>query len=41
MLYPREDKVNRILLYACQLCDHQEKAEKNCVYVNKIIHTPE
>ncbi|KAL6066645.1 DNA-directed RNA polymerases II, IV and V subunit 9A, variant 2 [Balamuthia mandrillaris] len=36
MLYPKEDKANKVLLYACRNCDHQEAAEMNCVYRNEI-----
>merc|ERR1711915_899781 len=36
MLYPKEDKVNKILLYVCRNCDHEESAEDNCVYRNEI-----
>ncbi|CAH1790868.1 unnamed protein product [Owenia fusiformis] len=38
MLYPKEDKENRILLYACRNCDYQQEAENPCIYVNKITH---
>ncbi|UJR15889.1 hypothetical protein I4U23_002814 [Adineta vaga] len=38
MLYPREDKENRILLYACRRCQYQQAAENPCIYVNKITH---
>ncbi|CAF1534608.1 unnamed protein product, partial [Didymodactylos carnosus] len=38
MLYPREDKENRILLYACRRCQHQQAADNPCIYVNKITH---
>ncbi|XP_041468760.1 DNA-directed RNA polymerase II subunit RPB9-like [Lytechinus variegatus] len=38
MLYPKEDKENRILLYACRNCDYQQEADNACVYVNKITH---
>jgi DNA-directed RNA polymerase subunit M/transcription elongation factor TFIIS len=27
MLYPKEDKVNRVLLYACRNCEHVEQAD--------------
>ncbi|CAI5929352.1 unnamed protein product [Closterium sp. NIES-64] len=39
ILYPREDRENRVLLYACRNCDHQEAAENNCVYRNEVHHT--
>eukprot|EP01018_Ginkgo_biloba_P003900 Gb_33871 [translate_table: standard] len=38
MLYPKEDKEHKILLYACRNCDHQEVADNNCVYRNEIHH---
>ncbi len=40
MLYPKEDTINRILLFACRNCDHQEDAIHNCVYRNNIITHP-
>ncbi|XP_071962164.1 DNA-directed RNA polymerase II subunit RPB9-like [Antedon mediterranea] len=38
MLYPKEDKEHRILLYACRNCDYQQESDNSCVYVNKITH---
>merc|ERR1712080_813414 len=38
MLYPKEDKENKVLLYACRNCDYKELAVNNCIYVNKIVH---
>lgn len=38
MLYPKEDKENKILLYACRNCDYKQEADSNCIYVNKIMH---
>ncbi|XP_026198082.1 DNA-directed RNA polymerase II subunit RPB9 isoform X2 [Anabas testudineus] len=38
MLYPKEDKENRVLLYACRNCDYQQEADNSCIYVNKITH---
>lgn len=38
MLYPKEDKENKILLYACRNCDYKTEADSNCIYVNKIMH---
>merc|ERR1712227_523230 len=37
MLYPKEDKVNKILLYQCRNCDFCTEAERPCIYVNKLI----
>ncbi|KAI8565988.1 hypothetical protein RHMOL_Rhmol02G0004500 [Rhododendron molle] len=39
ILYPKEDKEQKILLYACRNCDHQEVADNNCVYRNEIHHS--
>ncbi|XP_065899754.1 DNA-directed RNA polymerase II subunit RPB9-like isoform X2 [Dysidea avara] len=41
MLYPKEDKERRVLLYACRNCDYSQEAENSCVYVNKITHEVE
>ncbi|XP_063678381.1 DNA-directed RNA polymerase II subunit RPB9-like [Bolinopsis microptera] len=38
MLYPKEDKQNKKLMYHCQNCEHVERADNNCIYVNKITH---
>merc|ERR1712141_39733 len=38
MLYPKEDKENKQLLYACRNCDYKQLADNNCIYVNKIMH---
>lgn len=38
MLYPKEDKENKLLLYACRNCDFQQEADNMCVYVNKVTH---
>uniref|UniRef100_A0A915JBY8 TFIIS-type domain-containing protein n=1 Tax=Romanomermis culicivorax TaxID=13658 RepID=A0A915JBY8_ROMCU len=37
MLYPKEDKENRILLYACRNCEHKQAADNPCIYVNKLM----
>ncbi|XP_048235197.1 DNA-directed RNA polymerases II, IV and V subunit 9A isoform X1 [Ricinus communis] len=39
ILYPKEDRDQKILLYACRNCDHQEIAESNCVYRNEVHHS--
>ncbi|CAG8535552.1 5170_t:CDS:2 [Ambispora leptoticha] len=36
MLYPKEDKEERILTYACRNCEYQEPAENQCVYKNDL-----
>ncbi|XP_029862661.1 DNA-directed RNA polymerase II subunit RPB9 isoform X3 [Aquila chrysaetos chrysaetos] len=41
MLYPKEDKENQILLYACCNCNYQQEADNSCIYVNKITHEAE
>ncbi|KAJ6899573.1 hypothetical protein NC652_025891 [Populus alba x Populus x berolinensis] len=41
ILYPKEDKKQKILLYACRSCDHQEVAGNNRVYRNEIYHYAE
>ena len=38
MLYPKEDKENKQLMYACRNCDYKQFAENNCVYLNKIMY---
>ncbi|XP_008797455.2 DNA-directed RNA polymerases II, IV and V subunit 9A-like [Phoenix dactylifera] len=39
ILYPKEDREKKILLFACRNCDHQEVADNNCVYRNVIHHS--
>ncbi|OAP06559.1 NRPE9A [Arabidopsis thaliana] len=39
ILYPKEDKEQKILLYACRNCDHQEVADNSCVYRNEVHHS--
>lgn len=39
MLYPKEDQQNKILLLACNNCDHQQEATDMCVYRNTIKHS--
>ncbi|GAU97412.1 hypothetical protein RvY_08717-2 [Ramazzottius varieornatus] len=38
MLYPRENKERKVLMYTCRNCDFSQEAGNSCVYVNKIIH---
>ncbi|KAL0903175.1 hypothetical protein M5K25_027532 [Dendrobium thyrsiflorum] len=38
LLYPKEEKQQKILLYACRNCDHEEVADSFCVYRNFIDH---
>jgi DNA-directed RNA polymerase II subunit RPB9 len=37
MLYPKEDKQNKLLLYACRNCDHQEESENSLVYRHELL----
>jgi len=39
MLYPKADKENKSLQYACRNCEHEERAEDYCVYRNEILRT--
>ncbi|KAK3416923.1 hypothetical protein EUGRSUZ_H02666, partial [Eucalyptus grandis] len=39
ILYPKEDREEKILLFACRNCEHQEVADDNCVYRNEIHHS--
>ena len=36
MLYPKEDKRNRRLTYACRLCRYTEASDNNLIYKNVI-----
>ncbi|CDH58347.1 dna-directed rna polymerase ii subunit rpb9-like [Lichtheimia corymbifera JMRC:FSU:9682] len=38
LLYPREDKEHRKLLFACRNCQYEEDASNLCVYKHEIIH---
>ncbi|KAH7722258.1 CRE-RPB-9 protein [Aphelenchoides avenae] len=38
MLYPREDKESRQLLYACRNSEHKQVADNPCIYVNELMH---
>lgn len=40
LLYPREDKNERKLMFACRNCEYQEQAENVCVYRHEIVHAP-
>ena len=41
MLYPREDRNRKVLLYACRNCEYSEESDNPCVYINKIKHDVE
>eukprot|EP00735_Rhodelphis_limneticus_P004870 TRINITY_DN16524_c0_g1::TRINITY_DN16524_c0_g1_i1::g.1853::m.1853 TRINITY_DN16524_c0_g1::TRINITY_DN16524_c0_g1_i1::g.1853 ORF type:complete len:129 (+),score=-0.93,sp/Q6NLH0/RPB9A_ARATH/51.79/1e-35,RNA_POL_M_15KD/PF02150.11/4.2e-13,RNA_POL_M_15KD/PF02150.11/85,TFIIS_C/PF01096.13/6e+02,TFIIS_C/PF01096.13/3.4e+02,TFIIS_C/PF01096.13/7.3e-10,Zn_Tnp_IS1595/PF12760.2/4.9,Zn_Tnp_IS1595/PF12760.2/0.0071,DZR/PF12773.2/0.028,DZR/PF12773.2/12,Ogr_Delta/PF04606.7/1.8e+03,Ogr_Delta/PF04606.7/4.5e+03,Ogr_Delta len=36
MLYPKEDKVERRLLYACKVCDYWEPSNEYCISRNEL-----
>ncbi|GAU95474.1 hypothetical protein RvY_07086 [Ramazzottius varieornatus] len=38
MLYPKENKELKELMYTCRNCDFTKPSSDNCVYVNKILH---
>ncbi|KAI9277862.1 DNA-directed RNA polymerase II subunit RPB9 [Sporodiniella umbellata] len=40
LLYPKEDKINRKLMFACRNCEYEEDAENYCVYRHEIVHAP-
>lgn len=37
LLYPREDKINKVLLYACRNCDFQEETRNPCVFKHDLV----
>ncbi|KAI3400633.1 hypothetical protein diail_2345 [Diaporthe ilicicola] len=39
MLYPKEDKDARRLMYTCRTCQHTEEATTNCIYRNVLRNT--
>lgn len=39
MLYPKEDKDARRLMYTCRTCQHSEEATSNCIYRNTLRNT--
>ncbi|XP_003559043.1 DNA-directed RNA polymerases II, IV and V subunit 9A [Brachypodium distachyon] len=38
ILYPKEEKDRRVLLFACRNCEHQEVSDNTCVYRNEVHH---
>ncbi|KAI9702497.1 MAG: hypothetical protein M1836_000977 [Candelina mexicana] len=36
MLYPKEDKVNQTLMFACRTCQFSEPAASSCVFRNNL-----
>ncbi|GJN08032.1 hypothetical protein PR202_ga25917 [Eleusine coracana subsp. coracana] len=39
ILYPKEERDRRALLFACRNCEHQEISDYNCVYRNEVHHS--
>ncbi|GAA5839887.1 hypothetical protein JCM3766R1_004712 [Sporobolomyces carnicolor] len=39
LLYPKEDKVHKVLLYSCRNCHYQEETINACVYRHDLIVT--
>mmetsp|Transcript_7077 Transcript_7077/g.43618 ORF Transcript_7077/g.43618 Transcript_7077/m.43618 type:complete len:115 (+) Transcript_7077:93-437(+) len=39
LLYPKEDRTRKRLVYTCKTCGYQEDAESGCVYRNEFSHT--
>lgn len=39
MLYPKEDRVNNRLLFACRTCQFSEEAASSCIFRNSIHNT--
>jgi DNA-directed RNA polymerase subunit M/transcription elongation factor TFIIS len=39
ILYPKEDKTEKVLLYSCRNCEHAERAPNSCVYRNEVHHS--
>ncbi|GAA5988449.1 hypothetical protein JCM10908_003570 [Rhodotorula pacifica] len=37
LLYPREDKVHHVLMYACRNCHYEEETHNPCVYKHDLI----
>ncbi|KWU42667.1 DNA-directed RNA polymerase II subunit I [Rhodotorula sp. JG-1b] len=37
LLYPREDKVHHVLMYACRNCPYEEETHNPCVYKHDLI----
>merc|ERR1712187_963506 len=38
MLYPTENKREKILMYKCRNCNFKQPADNPCVYVQRIVH---
>ncbi|GAA5821153.1 hypothetical protein JCM10212_004194 [Sporobolomyces blumeae] len=39
LLYPKEDKVHKVLMYSCRNCQYQEETVNPCVYRHDLIVT--
>lgn len=39
MLYPKEDRLNHTLIFACRTCQFSEPAASSCVYRNNLSNT--
>ena len=39
MLYPKEDRLNNTLMFACRTCQFSEPASSSCVYRNNLYNT--
>lgn len=39
MLYPKEDRLNSTLMFACRTCQFSEPAPSSCVYRNQLSNT--
>ena len=39
MLYPKEDRLNNILMFACRTCQFSEPAGASCIYRNSLKET--
>lgn len=39
MLYPKEDRVNNALIFACRNCDYREPAKSSCIFRNELTNT--
>ena len=39
MLYPKEDRLNNILMFACRTCQFSEPAASSCVFRNNLYNT--
>ena len=39
MLYPKEDRLNNTLMFACRTCQFSEPAPSSCVYRNTLYNT--